>query len=276
MQKVIKLALAFTVSTGMFATTAFGDFSYTTTRKTTGGAMAAMAGTAANVTARVYLKGQKMKVEDGNIATLMDFDAQTITTVNNARKTISVRSFSDLSGTSGASDIRIDAKETGQRKTINGFDARELLLTMEMDMSQGRGMAGKMQMEVDMWISSAVPGAGEMKAFYAKNSGRFPWTAMAGGDKNMQAAMAEVQKRIAAMDGVPVEQIIRVKPAVAAAGGASMPQMPQMTGARGGAASGNSSSLIEITADSAEFSTAGIADAVFAAPAGYTKSEGKQ
>jgi len=115
-----------------------------------------------------------------------------------------------------------------------------------------------------------------MKAFYAKNSGRFPWTAMAGGDKNMQAAMAEVQKRIAAMDGVPVEQIIRVKPAVAAAGGASMPQMPQMTGARGGAASGNSSSLIEITADSAEFSTAGIADAVFAAPAGYTKSEGKQ
>jgi hypothetical protein len=181
---------------------------------------------------------------------------------------------------------------------------------MEADMAQGRGargpMGGKMQVEVDMWISSDVPGSQELRSIYQKNASRFPWSAMAaGGNPSLQAAMAEVQKKMAAMDGVQVQQIVRIKPA---AGGPAMPAAPQMTGAQAaqmdqararleamraqggpqaafaeqalarmgaltgaGGGAGNSSALIEITADSSDFSTAAVPASVFAIPDGYTK-----
>ena len=298
MKTAVVLALALSLSAAARA-----DFSYTTTRKTTGGAMAGMAGGAAG-SSKVYVKGQRMKIEDGNIAILVDFDAQTITTLNNAKKTISVRGFGDSAPAGAGAEVKVDAKETGQRKTVNGFDARELLLTMEADMAQGRGMGGpmggKMQVEVDMWISSDVPGSQELRSFYVKNASRFPWSAMAaGGNPSLQAAMAEVQKKMAAMDGVQVQQIVRIKPAP---GGPAMPAAPQMTGAQAaqmdqararleamraqggpqaafaeqaltgaGAGAGNSSVLIEITADSSDFSTAVVPASVFAIPDGYTK-----
>jgi hypothetical protein len=300
------------------------DFSYTSTRKTTGGAMAAMAGGAGNATVtKIYYKGQKMRTESGDTAVQIDFDAQTVTTVNNARKTIAVRSFSDIGAvTSQASPgATIDAKETGQRKNINGFDAKELVLTMDVDMSQmaqgrglaGRGMGGAMRMEIDMWIASDVPGGAEMRSFYQKNAARFPWNAAGGENAGLQSAMAEVQKKIASMDGVTVEQVIRMKPVGAAGGGAQMPAMPQMTPeqsaqmdqararleamkAQGGpqaemaaqalarmggmgvgqaapASASGAGSLIEMTIDSTGFSTAAISDSVFAIPAGYQKTD---
>jgi hypothetical protein len=299
-------ALMFSIHAGARA-----DFSYTTTRKTTGGAMASMAGTAGNGASKVYLKGQKMKTEDGNTAILIDFGAETVTTINNTAKTYTVRGFNDVKADQTGPGVSLDSKETGQRKTINGFDARELVVTMQMDMPQGRGMGGKMEAETDMWISSAVPGAAELRAFYQKNAGKFPWAAMGGGNQGLQSAMAELQKKIASLDGVPVEEIVRVKPA----GGAQMPAMPQMTaaqsaqmdqararleamaaqggpaaaaaqqalarmgGAMGGRGQGGPPSaggaLIEMTMDSTDFSTAAIPDSVFAIPADYQKTETK-
>lgn len=215
---------------------ASADFSYMSTRKTTGGMMAAMAGNAANGVTKVYFKGQKMKTEDRDNATLIDFDAQTITIINNTQKTVQVRNFGDTAGAASGPGLTIDAKETGQRKTVNGFDARELLLTMDFDAPAAGGMAagmGKMHVEVDMWISSAVPGGGEMRAFYQKNSTRFPWAAIGGNNASMQSALAEVQKKIASMDGVAVEQIISLKPAGGSAAMTGMPAMPpQLTPAQ--------------------------------------------
>jgi hypothetical protein len=134
---------------------------------------------------------------------------------------------------------------------------------------------------------------------------------MGGGNQGLQSAMAELQKKIASLDGVPVEEIVRVKPA----GGAQMPAMPQMTaaqsaqmdqararleamaaqggpaaaaaqqalarmgGAMGGRGQGGPPSaggaLIEMTMDSTDFSTAAIPDSVFAIPADYQKTETK-
>jgi hypothetical protein len=312
MKTAILFALLFSMQMAARA-----DFSYTSTRRTTGGTMAAMAGGAGNATvSKIYFKGQKMRTESGDTVIQIDFDAQTVTTINNARKTIAVRSFSDIGAAAGQQTpgIAIDAKETGQRKNVNGFDAKELVLTMDMDMSQGRGGMGlgKMQMEIDMWIASDVPGGGEVRAFYRKNADRFPWTAAAGGNGGMQAAMVEVQKKIASMDGVTVEQVIRMKQAGGAAG-AQMPAMPQMTaeqsaqmaqararleamkaqggpqaamaeqalksmGAMGGsqgapASASGAGSLMEMTVDSTGFSTASIPDSVFAIPADYQKTD---
>ena len=285
------------------AISARADFSYTTTRKTTGGTMAAMAGNAANGTSKYYFKGQKMKTDLGDSAVIIDFDAQTITTINNAQKTVSVKSFNDIGAAQSNVNAKIDVKETGQKKTINGFNASELVMTMDIEMPQA-GPMGKMQMEMDMWLSKDVPGAAEVRKFYQKNMAKFPWAALAGGgNQGMQQGMAELQRKMAEMDGVAVEQLVKMR----AAGGAAAPAMPQMTGdqqakmaeamaqmqamqkqggpaaaaaaqamarmgamqgaARGGAASSNS--MIEMTMDSSDFSTSSIPDSVFAVPAGY-------
>jgi hypothetical protein len=295
----------------LFATTlaARADFSYTTTTKT-GGAMAAMAGGVNNPPSKLYFKGQKMKMDNGDTATILDFDAQTITTVNNKAKTISVRNFNDLAGAVKQSDmsVKIDVKETGQQKTINGYNAKELIMTMDIDNPQMKQM-GKMQMEMDMWLSGDVPGVGELRSFYKKNLERMPWAALGGGgNPAMQSGIAEMQRKMAEMNGVQVQGVMKMK----AAGGAAAPAMPQMTPAQraqmqaamaklqemqkqggpqaaaaaqamarmggmanGAPAGGTSNALIEITTESTDFSTASIPDSAFAIPAGYQKVDAK-
>jgi hypothetical protein len=117
----------------------------------------------------------------------------------------------------------------------------------------------------------------------------------------MEAAMSDLQHKVAEMNGVPVLQVAKVK----MPGGAGAPAMPQMTpeqqaqmqaamqrmqqiqaqggpqaaavaqamarmgAARGG--TGGSGSLMEITLESSDFSTSSIPDSVFAIPAGYQK-----
>jgi hypothetical protein len=267
-----------------------------------GGQMAAMAGGNNNPPAKQYYKGQKMKTETGDIATILDFDAQTITTVNNRLKTVSVKKFSDIgAATPNDMAVKIDVKETGQQKTINGYNAKELLMTMDVDMPEAQQM-GKMQMEMDLWLSSDVPGVGEVQSFYKKNMARMPWAALAGGgNPAMQKGMAEMRRKMAEMNGVQVMGVMKMKPAGGTAAPA-MPQMPQMTpeqmaqmqaamarlqqqggpqaaaaaqamarmsAGRGGAPAGDSSALIEVTMESTGFSTASIPDSVFAIPDGY-------
>src|ERR1019366_1561986 len=200
------VAVALTIGTLSLAATASADFSYTTNRKTTGGTMAAMAGGAADGTSKTYLKGQKLKSENGDISTVIDFEAQTITTINNRQKTVSVKSFNDVAA-ARPNDVNatISVKETGAKKVVNGFDASELVMTMDLDSPEMRQM-GKMQMEMDMWLSKDVPGVGELRAFYKRNMDKFPWAALSGGGGNpgMQAGMANLQRKIAEMDGVQV------------------------------------------------------------------------
>jgi hypothetical protein len=294
--------------------TASADFSYTTTQKMTGGAMAAMAGASADCTSKIYFKGQKMMTSTGDTATLMDFGAQTITIVNNAQKTYTVRKFGDMGATAGNTDVTFDVKETGQKKVVNGFNVTETIVAINMDMDAGRGGPPvKMQMEMELWISSDVPGVGEMRAFYEKNLASFPWAAISGGGGNasMQKAMGQMERKLAELNGVAVERVVRVK----SPGGTGAPQaaqMPQMTPAQqaqmqkamaqmqemakqggpaaaaaqqamarmgamaGGAAPSSASgagSMMEMTIDASGFSNASVPDSVFAIPSGYKQKE---
>jgi hypothetical protein len=303
---MFKNTVAVFVLTFAASLTASADFSYTMTQKTTGGSMAAMAGTAADRTGKYYFKGQKMMSGNGDIATIVDFGAQTVTTINNAQKTYSVKKFSDVGASGVTADVTFDVKDTGQKKVVNGFNASETVVTMNMDMDTGRGPAMKMQMEMDLWVSPDVPGSAEVRAFYSKNAANFPWSAMMGGSGNqsMQKAIAQMQRKLAELNGIAVERVIRLKPA----GGAQAPQMPQITPdqqaqmqaamakmqemakqggpaaaaaqqamasmggmARGGAAAGNT--MIELTEDASGFSSANVPDSVFAIPEGYKQSQ---
>ncbi len=295
------LTLAFTLSL-------HADFSYKSTR-TTGGAMAAMMGNRPPAVSTNYYKGERMKIDNGSTATIVDFGAQTITTINHTAKTVSVKSFQNGANAGGSNvEAKIDVKETGQKKNVNGFDASEVVMTMDVENSQTPQM-GKMQMEMHMWVSRDVPGGDQLFAFYQKNAANFPWTSMAGGgNPSMTAAIADAQRKMATIHGVPVQQIISMKPAGGAAAAAppappamSSAQSAQMDKARaqlqamaasggpqaamaqqalarmgaiggGGAPPAAGAPMIEITMDASDFSSAGIPDSVFAIPADYQKT----
>lgn len=298
----MKLAILITAALTL-AAAAQADFSYKVTRKT-GGMMAAMANSGPQ-TSTYFFKGQKMKSDNGTSATILDFDAQTITTINNSTKSYTVRGFGDTGAASNDMQAQVEVKETGQKKVINGFNASEVIMTMTVDSPQ----MGKMPMEVDIWVSPDVPGASQAHEFYRRNAAKFPWSAMAvGGNPSMQKAMADLQRKLTSLEGVPVEEIVRMK----SPSGAGAPAMPQMSGAQsaqlaqararlealansggpaaaiakqqldkmpgGGAQAGGSSSgaMIEITMDSSDFSSSPIDDSVFAIPAGYTKATAAQ
>jgi hypothetical protein len=263
------------------------DFSYTNTRKSGAGV--------ADQASKIYLKGQKMLTDSGNTAVLMDFEAQTMTTIDKTAKTYSVRPFGQMGqAAQEGQEIQIDFKQTGQHKVVNGFDSTQGLMTVQMDMPQANA-GTKMQMDGEFWVSPDVPGAKEMHDFYQRNMARFPWASM-GADANpsMQRTMGEIQKRMAAMSGVPVLEIIRVKMAGGndaqaaqmqqgmARARAQMEAMAQRGGpqadaakqalARMGAMPG-SGALSEITIEASGFSTNAIPDSVFAIPAGFQKTE---
>jgi hypothetical protein len=271
------------------------DFGYTMTRK--GGPGGGSGDT------KYYYKGQKMKTDSGTTATILDFDAQTITTINNTQKTYTVRKFSDLGeGIAAADNVQADVKETGQHKTINGFNASQMVMTVQMDM---QGM--KAQMDMEIWVSPDVPGGQELHAFHQRNASKYPYTAMAqGANPGMRAAMANLQKKMAGLNGVPVLEVVHMKmggeaaaqpgQAAQAAQGAAQSD-PRMAAARaqleqmakqpgpageqaklalarmGGASSGGGGGGMDITMEAGSFSTGSIPDSVFAIPAGYQKSE---
>jgi hypothetical protein len=268
------------------ACAAQADFSYVTTRK--GGPAAGDAAT------KHYFKGQKMKTESAASASIIDLDAQTITTIMHAAKSYTVTKFSDMAGAmKGAGvDAKVDVRETGQTRTIGGYHATEVVMTMAMETPQSR-QAGTMTMETSMWLSPDVPGSAELRAFYQRNMDRFPWAAMtAGASPSMQKAMADMQKQIARRGGIPLLQVTKMKTGGNEAQQAQMQQgmaqaraqmeamrkqggkqaeMAEQALARMGAISGSGGSLFEVTMESSGFSTASVPDSVFAIPAGYTK-----
>jgi hypothetical protein len=276
------LILAVTLSVAARA-----DFSYTTTRKGTG---AAQTGEVTNH----YLKGQKMMLDSGNRVILVDFDAQTVTTIQTAQKTYTVARFADLGQSLQQTgvDITADVKETGQKKVINGFNASEIVMTMQIDTPQTQQAGMKMQMEMDIWFSSEVPGSQEQKAFYQKNMAHFPWAAMAqGGNPSIQKALVDLQRKLAGLNGVPVLEVVKMKSggneaqagqaqqgmAQARArleelqkqGGPGAAAAAQALARMGGASSGGA--LFESTVESGNFSTNAIPDSVFTIPAGFNK-----
>jgi hypothetical protein len=287
--KTAVLAIA-TLAAGM---TARADFSYMTTMKSPGG-MGSVPG--AGGATKHYLKGQKMKVDHGNTSTIIDMDAQTITSINNLDKSYSVRKFSDLPDVGDKMskqgvEVSVDVKDTGRNQNINGFNAHEVIMTMGMDSPEARAKGVKMAFEMTMWISKDVPGSQEASAFYKRNAGRFPWSSVmsgAGANPSMQKSMTELLRKMASFEGVPVLQITKMK--TLGMEGQMAQAQGQMAQARakleeqvkkGGQQAAMAQqalammdrqaggSLFEITNESSNFSTASVPDSIFAVPSGY-------
>src|SRR5206468_10137459 len=166
------------------------DFSYEQSAKMTGGAMmGAMKIVGAfskqarePIATTVSVKGNRMVHGSKEHAQIIDLDSETITDVNFAKKQYSVITFAEMTQameqamqrskdrkseskpaegkpSDTTAEFKVDVKETGQKKQIAGYDARQMIMTMQMDATdQKTGNKGGMMVTNDMWIAPKMAG----------------------------------------------------------------------------------------------------------------------
>jgi len=229
MAKVLVLVLA-------AASAARADFSFTVTVKM---------GSDTN-TEKCYMKGHRMMTDMPAAIWIWDLDAQTVTHVDKAARTYKV---SPLGGTGrgNSKSPQVDVKDTGQRKTIGGFAANQVILTSDSGSLRG-GM--RTQSVSEIWYSRDVPGAQEWLAFFK----RFDELGLGETASGMSGMIAMLKKSMG-LGGVPLLTIVRVT----------------VTGGDAKLAKQLNSALGETTQECSGFSTSPIPDSVFAVPAGFTR-----
>lgn len=224
--QALALALALT------APLTLADFRYEQTTRMTGGAMMAMMKMAAKmskgaidpVSATVAVKGNRMVMSTGQTAMIYDLDKETLTEVRFEKKEYSVTTFAEMKaffaktiakGGSQETSLEVDVKDTGKEEVIAGMKAREYLLTMKMEATNPQtGQKGEMQMEISIWMAPKPAGYQEYNDFSLRMSEKLDAASVFGnvGHTGMGKGMAAATKKMAAMDGIPVLQIMRMIP----------------------------------------------------------------
>lgn len=226
------------------------DFTYQETTQMTGGSLMTMMKALGPFTRSArepivsthIVKGNRMATITKDRISVIDLDKETITTIETARKTYTVMTFaqmkqamedaanraksesgkSDKPAENGSNDVqakfKVSAKATGQTKTVQGLNAREMLLTMTMEGTNTKtGDSGNMDITTDGWYAP-VPGYDEVKEFNKRLAAKLSYafgssmqqlvqtmSAQNGQSGNVSANMEELSKEMAKMDGVPVE-----------------------------------------------------------------------
>ncbi len=210
------------------------DFRYDQSSRMTGGAMMAMMKMAARfskgaldpVNSTIAVKGNRMVMNhNGKTASIWDIDKETITDINFEKKEYSVTTFAEMRAfmekamkdnkSSANTSMEIDVKETGKTQSIAGYPAREFLMTMKVEaMDPQTGKKGEMKLEMSNWMTAKLPGYDEVAGFHKRMAEKMDMAGMFGGmgQAGMGAGMAAAAKKMAAMDGVPVLQIMRMIP----------------------------------------------------------------
>jgi len=255
--------------------TLWADFSYQETSTITGGMMMSVMKVAGvfskqarePIQSTIAVKGDKMVHRSANRASIIDLANGTITSVDFQKKQYSVMTFEEMKqlmeqmsekmqkNGKGEVNFKVSANSTGKSKQVAGFDAKEMIMKMEMEGTDEKsGQKGGMTVTTDMWIASGVPGYQEVRSFYRRMAEKLNWTPggnMFMSNPQVSQGMAEVYKEVAKLEGVPVQQFICMgasgqpcTPGAPAGGSASAPQQqqqadkPSVGGVLGGALGG--------------------------------------
>jgi hypothetical protein len=224
------------------------DFTYTETSQVTGGAMYEMSKNMPfmgklrePMISTHILKGNRMAMVMKDNITITDLDKETVTTIDLAKKTYSVMTFEQMKqamddamkrmkgkkeekeDAMGQAQFKMNAKATGQTRTIQGLNAKEMLVTMSFEGTDTKtGQKGGMDMNMDTWYAP-LPGYGEVKEYQKRMAVKFGYIygsgmaqiaqmqQMQGGngadiEKNMEAMAKEMAK----IDGAPVEMVMKM------------------------------------------------------------------
>ncbi len=139
---------------------------------------------------RRYVKGARFATESGDVTTVFDCEAKTVTVVDRGRRTYTVRGFGEI-GAGRA--VAVQAKEAGEGKVAGGMKARRLLVT-------GAAAGAEFETDIEAWVTEEVAGAAEWRAFWARWGDVFPWAAL-GAEGAIERAVWKA--------GVPVREAAR-------------------------------------------------------------------
>jgi len=144
------------------------------------------------------ISGHKLKTESGNTATIIDADAGSFTTIDNAKKTYTTMTFAEMAtamqqarqnmasqmnksqgapaadpnAPKGSMDMKYSVKvdRTGEQQKVAGYDAEHVFLTISIEgtAKPDNGDAqqvGTIVLLVDQWLSKDAPQIAAMKDF---------------------------------------------------------------------------------------------------------------
>ncbi len=221
------------------------DFTYQETSTITGGAMMSIMRIAGMfskqarepIQSTIAVKGDKMAYRTATSASVIDLASGTITHIDFQKKQYSVMTFEEMNqmmeqmsqkmqkrdkgGKADNADkaemkFKVSAKATGKSKQVAGFEAKEMIMKMEMEMEatdkdSGKTQKGGMTVTSDMWFAPGVPGYREVLDFHKRMAEKIKWTPggnMFAANPQVAGGMAEVSKEVAKLDGIPVQQLV--------------------------------------------------------------------
>ena len=120
-------------------------------------------------------------------------------------------------------EIDFDLKETGQKRTVNGFDAREIIMTV-VAREKGKKLeeSGGMVLTSTSWLTPSVPALKELHDFDRRYAEKLYGPVMMDAQQMAMAmsmypmlkdAMARLQKEKVNLDGTPVLTVVKVEAA---------------------------------------------------------------
>jgi hypothetical protein len=246
------LALALSLPASLFA-----DYSYQETTQVTGGSIISMmkvVGAFSSearkigdpIVSSIYIKDNRMaKVNQDNIE-IIDLDKETITQIDNIKKTYTVMTFEQIREQMAAAreemkkkqaeqpapttpaqnpdnvkmSFDVKVRSTGAEKQISGLDSKETILAMTMNATeQTTQQTGSMAITNDMWMVPEIPGYTQVRDFYMRFAEKMgPATIGMGMDMGRMLAqqpgateaLADMGKEMQKLQGVPVMQIMRM------------------------------------------------------------------
>jgi hypothetical protein len=219
------------------AGSALADFSYHETTKITGGAMAAMLKVAGvfskqarePIESTVAVKGNRLATRSTTHLHLIDLDKRTITEVDFQKKTYSVMTFEEMKqamenmskkmkdkNSDAEMNFKVSADATGKSKQIAGYEAREMLIKMEMEATDKKSQqSGSMVVYSDIWMADGIDGYGEVQDFYKKMATELNWAPggnMFMAQPQLAKGFAEAAKEMSKQKGAPVFTMITMGP----------------------------------------------------------------
>src|ERR1700733_16197185 len=229
------------------------DFSYTETTQVTGGSMLSlmkMAGAFSKqaqqagqpIVSMVAIKGNRMAHINADRTEIIDLDAETITTIDTAKRQYTVVTFEQMKQQIEAAaakmkeqqqnsqpaaerqpsttdvTFQIHVRNTGQLKDVSGLRESESILTMNMNATDTTsGQTGSMAITNDMWLAQEIPGYDEVKEFYRKFALKMGTVfssainpAMLAQYQGASKGIAEMTEEMAKLKGTPIQQVMRM------------------------------------------------------------------
>lgn len=288
--------------------TAFADASYQSTSQVTGGTLVEQLksipyahlpeNSFAPTNTLIMVHGNQKAVVTKDSTEITDLDKETITRIDTAKRTYTVVTFAQMRQalanlpkqmqeaqarmkqaqrprTDLKTSFEVSVKDTGVTKVVNGLNAEEKVITLQMHVSNpnspasGAGNGLTYMVTTDVWIAPDPPemkeieefdlragqkmmGAADLSAIAAgaRANDSAGIAALFGGQPGSAEAMAQMGKELAKLKGTRVLET------------RSMSGNGQPTGGQ---------ALMQMTTEKAHFSQEAIPPSVFQVPSGYTK-----